>query len=319
MVKPRVAVLRGGPSGEYEVSMKTGSSVMAALDKLNYQYKDIVITRTGEWLDQGRARQPILTLTGIDVVFIALHGEFGEDGGIQRFLSHHHVPYTGSRALASSTAFNKLFAKRVIGGLGIKTPRHVMCTRKPQLKQMVVNKLAHELGDRIVLKPVASGSSLDTYAGITPQRAGELLPSLLDRHEQILAEEYIDGKEVTIGVLDRFRNEEHYVLPAVEIVPADEFYSYDAKYSGESNLICPGRLHRAEREALARAAALIHRQLDMRHYSRSDFRLYNGELYYLETNSLPGLTPASLFPRGLEAVGARYEQLVDHLITLARA
>ena len=317
MLKPRVAVVRGGQSNEYEVSMKTGASVLQSLAKRHYQAKDIVITRQGEWLDGGKVRDPERTLTGIDTVFIALHGEHGEDGRVQRFLSHHHMPYTGSRALGSSFALNKMFTKNVASKHGIRTPRSLLITR--DTPTLLAADIERELGETVVVKPASCGSSVDTHVAITAAAAADVVETLLDRYVAVLVEEYIAGKEVTVGLLEQFRGEVHYMLPVIEIVPPAEqaFYSYDAKYGGQSRYECPGRVSRNELRELYDITKNIHLLLDLRHYSRADFLIRDGEVYFLEVNTLPGLTEHSLFPKGLQAVGASYEDLVEHLVAMA--
>lgn len=314
MSQPRVAVLRGGASREYEVSMKTGAAVLRSLAKLQYPAKDIVITRNDEWLDGGKVRTPELTLTGIDVVFIALHGEHGEDGRVQRFLTHHCMPYTGSRALASATALNKSLTKELLAAQGVKTPIHQ--TLRASDAPLDLATITDRFGERVVVKPAASGSSIDTYVGITPARVLEVLPELLEQYESVLLEEYVTGREVTVGLLEGFRDTPHYLMPVIEILPPEshDFYSYEAKYGGETRFECPGRISKKEQQALQDITATVHTALDLRQYSRSDFILQDGEPYFLEVNTLPGLTEHSLFPQALQAVGSSHEALVDHLI-----
>lgn len=313
MTQKRVAVIRGGMSDEYEVSMKTGASVLRAFDSLNYPKKDIVITRKGEWLDGGKVREPEKCLTGIDVVFLALHGGYGEDGQIQKFLTHHSIPYTGSRALASATAFNKQLTKKLLKDTSITTPVYYVFTDEDEVV------LPADLGEKVVVKPVASGSSLDTHVAVDIKVADVIVRSLLETYEQVMVEQYIEGREVTVGVIEGFREKDYYMLPVVEIVPpqACAFYSYDAKYGGESQLECPGRVSKKEQALLEEAALTVHTHLDLKHYSRSDFIIKDGVPYFLEVNTLPGLTEHSLFPRALQAVGVRYEELIAHLISQA--
>jgi D-alanine-D-alanine ligase len=119
----RVAVLRGGPSNEYDVSMQSGANVLAALKELGYQVRDIVITRKGEWLENGLVKQPAQALEAVDAVFIALHGAYGEDGTLQRLLQIHKIPFTGSNALSSNIAFNKILTKQTLQEHGVLAPK----------------------------------------------------------------------------------------------------------------------------------------------------------------------------------------------------
>lgn len=317
MVKPRIAVLRGGPSDEYEVSMQTGAAVLAALAGSEYDPLDIVITRGGEWLLHGFPRQPRDILAVSDAVFIGLHGAYGEDGTLQRFLDLHGIPYTGSRAFASSLAMNKILAKEHLYDSPVKMPAHMRVTSG---RNTDIVRLAHTLEDLLgpecVVKPVAGGSSIGTRI---VRGAGELTKALqeaLREREEVLVEERIRGKEATCGVLERFRGEDLYVLPTIEIVPpADEsFFTHTAKYSGKTDEICPGRFTHQEKEEIMRLAALVHRTLGLTQYSRSDFIVADDGIYFLEVNTLPGLTPESLMPKALGAVGSSHQELVHHLL-----
>jgi D-alanine-D-alanine ligase len=321
MAVPRVAVLRGGPSDEYEVSMKTGASVLSALTTLPYEPVDVVIAKNGEWVVGGFPRQPKDALAMADVAFIALHGAYGEDGTVQRLLDRLSIPYTGSQAYPSSLAMNKILTKEHLYDLPFLMSPHMRVTKG---RNTDIIRLAHRLeelfGHECVVKPVAGGSSVDTF--IT-RGTGELvraLTELLSRREEVLVEKRIRGREATVGVVERFRGEDLYALPAVEIVPASDqaFFTYDAKYAGKSDEVCPGRFSVEEKRALAEFAKLIHTTIGLRQYSRSDFIVADDGIYFLEVNTLPGLTTASLMPKELDAVGCRYADFVGHLIEDAR-
>lgn len=320
MQHKRVAVLRGGPSEEYEVSMKTGSAVLAALDVLNYPKKDIVITKKGEWLDRGFVRTPEQLLQDVDVVFIALHGRYGEDGQVQKILQRLLIPFTGSGALASGIAFNKQLTKDSLAAHGIKMPRH----RRVRLQEIendeLVEDLFEELGSELFIKPLASGSSHGARYIPNKDSLLKAVEELRQFHEEILIEEFIRGREATVAVLNQFRNEDVYVLPVVEIVPpnGEPIFSYENKYNGRTEEICPGRFSYSEKAELSKLAALAHTALACDHYSRSDFIVRDGEVYFLEINTLPGLTSESLFPKAAAAVGLEFNQLIAQLVETAR-
>ncbi|MEM9336253.1 MAG: D-alanine--D-alanine ligase [Patescibacteria group bacterium] len=321
MKTTRVAVLRGGPSEEYEVSMETGKSVLAALEKLQYPTKDIMISRSGEWLIDGVARQPERALEAIDVVFIALHGNYGEDGTVQKILERHHIPFTGSRAFASGFALNKDLTKNLMRQYEIAMPKHMKLSRSgvsdPYRSATALQEL---LGHQVVIKPLASGSSLGVQIITEAPELPLALTNALTDYDEIIVEEYIHGKEATVGVLEGFRGAALYRLPAIEIVPpaTEQFFSYNAKYSGDSDEICPGRFSEEEKHVLGEIASLVHDRLGLAQYSRSDFIIKDGRPYFLEVNTLPGLTAQSLFPKTVSAVGASYEDLIEHLITTAK-
>jgi len=313
----RVAVLRGGPSDEYDVSMQTGAGVLAAIDHDQFEPLDVVITKSGSWLYSGREWFPEQLLALVDVVFIALHGAYGEDGKIQRILDRYRVPYTGSKAYASSIAINKVLTKDHLRDLGVQLSPHMVVSKDSRKN---IHKVAGAIGDmfgpQYVIKPVASGSSVGTMmiqnAALLPQA----LDDALKHYDQVLVEKRIIGREATCGVLNRFRDREIYTLPPIEIVPpaSADFFANDVKYNGQTEEICPGRFSRGEKEEIERVAQSVHEVLDLSQYSRSDFMVGQDGIYFLEVNTLPGLTSESLFPKAMIAIGSSYEELIKHLI-----
>jgi D-alanine-D-alanine ligase len=244
MKHTRVAVLRGGPSEEYDVSMQTGANVLKALNEIGYQVKDVVITRKGEWLENGLVRKPEYILASIDVVFIALHGAYGEDGNLQKLLEIYGLPYTGSTNLTSRIAFNKILTKNTLKQAGIKQPKHVKITQADLARIAVITEQINtELGQELFVKPICGGSSVGVGYAANESKFIELLEALLKQHDSVMVEEFIRGKEATVAVLEGYRQQTEYILPVVEIVPPpeDPFFSYENKYNGLTNEICPGR------------------------------------------------------------------------------
>lgn len=316
-----VAVLRGGPSSEYEVSLRSGASVLNALDKEKYDPRDIFIDRNGTWHMHGLEMLPERALRGVDVAFNAMHGHYGEDGEAQRLLEALAIPYTGSSAAASALAFNKQHTKQAIKKLGIKTPK-ALAVPPPQDGDF--EKLAFTIfrgfPHPAIVKPVIGGSSVGTTIvdnfhtlAWALKRAHEVAP-------KALIEEFIRGKEATVGVIDHFRGETTYALMPVEIVPpaSRPFFDYHAKYSGESIERVPGHFSHEEKGELAQMAKKVHEGLGLSHYSRSDFIVGKRGIFFLEVNTLPGLTEESLLPKALHAVGSRLSEFLDHVINLAR-
>lgn len=317
-----VAVLRGGPSNEYEVSLKTGAGVLQALQDSPFRAKDIVINKAGHWLIEGFKKEPLQALQDVDVVFLALHGAYGEDGKVQRLLEGLGIPYTGTRAFESGVAINKLMTKDQIVPLGIKTPRHMQVSRSGRPDPVGTATAIAELftSERYVIKPVSGGSSLDTAIVTGVSALAREIARLLEIYETIMVEECVTGKEATVGILENYRGERWYKMPVIEIVPPAEagFFAAHVKYTGETEEIVPGRFTKAEREALHEAALKVHQHLKLRHYSRSDFIVTKDGPVFLEVNTLPGLTEQSLFPKAIDAVGGTYQELVTHLINLAQ-
>lgn len=320
--KIRVAVLRGGPSSEYDVSLKTGETVLKSLSPEKYQPLDIFISKEGIWHVGGIEKTPAEALKYADVAFVALHGQYGEDGKIQRILEHLGIPFTGSRSFASAVAMNKHLTKSGLSGfLGkIKMAAHKIYTRD-EIKIKGVHGLFREIPHPSVVKPASAGSSV----GVTVVRdlfmLEEALTKALEHSDSVIIEEFIEGKEATCGVIDSFRDEKHYALLPVEIVPhtASPFFDYHAKYSGGSTELCPPNFNEATKKLIQEAAQIVHQELGLRHYSRSDFIVHPKRgVYFLEVNTLPGLTPESLLPKSITAVGSSLPEFLDHVITLAR-
>ncbi len=317
----RVAVLRGGPSSEYEVSLKSGAAVLSALRKLEYPHKDITITKRGDWLESGISRNPENALQAVDVVFVALHGEYGEDGQVQRILQRLNIPFTGSNAFSSAIAFNKDLTKQSIKDHGIKMAKHRKIDRSSLHNlQSELDYIGSTMSDELFVKPLASGSSIGArYVG-SHAHLRDTLSDILAAHDAVMVEEFIRGKEATVGVLERFRDHDIYALPPIEIIPPNgqAFFSNEVKYNGTTQEIVPGRFSYTEKIALADVAVRVHKALHLDHYSRSDFIVKDGEVYFLEVNTLPGLTSESLLPKAAAAIGLEFNDLVKHLIDTSR-
>ncbi len=320
MSRLRVAVLRGGPSSEYDVSLATGRSVLTHLDEDRYQPLDVLITRDGVWHFRGMPVEPERVARQADVVVNALHGSYGEDGGVQRVLESLRIPYTGSRAVPSAAAMHKAVAKEYLRAHGVKTPRHVVFPVSHDLNQRVV-ELFRNFPQPSVIKPVNAGSSVGVTVARTFAEFENGIVHGFQFSPTLLIEEYIVGREATCGVVDQFRGEDTYALFPIEIVPPREnaFFDYHAKYSGASDEICPGRFSASEKKEIQDLALLAHQSLGLRHYSRSDFIVSPRGVYFLEVNTLPGLTEQSLVPKALAAHGVSLPEFLDHVINLAVA
>lgn len=322
MSKLRVAVLRGGPSAEHDVSMRTGQSVIGALDASSrYVPVDVVVTRGGEWVIEGFTRKPQTFLETVDAVFIALHGAYGEDGEVQRILTRAGVPYTGSTSYPSALAMNKILTKDHLYDLPMKFAPHIRVTADQSTNLVrVSNRVEELLGSECVVKPIMGGSSLDTFITSGMRSLIDALEQLLSKYPDVLVEKRIRGREATCGVVERFRNKSLYALPVIEIaLPSeDTFFDHEAKYSGVTEEICPARFPHETKRTVEDYARRIHRTLGLRQYSRSDFIVADDGVYFLEVNTLPGLTAESLLPKSLDAVGCTYPSFVEHLVEDAR-
>lgn len=316
MGKHRVGVVRGGPSSEYEVSLKTGGSVLEHLPADKYHAHDILITRDGTWHLSGLPLSPAQLVDRVDVVFNALHGEYGEDGRIQSVLESVGVPYTGSNTFASAIGMNKPLAKEIFKRNGLRVPRGLIVKRGEH--ENPARFIFEKISPPWVIKPADRGSSVGLSLAKTFNQLDETLQLAFTVSPNALVEEYIRGKEATCGVVDNFRDRETYTLPPIEIrKPGGGVWGYKDKYSGETEEICPGNFTSDEKLALEKMAAQAHRSLGLRHYSRADFILSPRGIYLLEVNTLPGMTAESLLPKALHAVGCAYPDFLDHVLQLA--
>ncbi|HRH23984.1 MAG TPA: D-alanine--D-alanine ligase [Candidatus Paceibacterota bacterium] len=315
-----VGVLRGGPSKEHEVSLKTGAAILKNLDIGRYTVRDIYIDKQGNWHVHGRPTTPPEALRSVDVVIVGLHGEYGEDGEVQKILERHGIPYTGSNSFASYLAMHKVMAKERARELGVLTPEYRFIQNAEQAEEILADVI-RSFHQPVVVKPIRWGSSvgISMVSGYAPLHAA-VMQLLSAGAGGVLIEEVIRGREATQGVVQNLRGEKLYALPSIEIVPPEnDFFSYDAKYSGKSREICPAPFSKKEQEELARIARVMHEGLGLRHYSRSDFIISPKGIYYLETNTLPGMTSESLLPKSLAAVGVSFPDFLSHLVDLSVA
>ena len=244
-----------------------------------------------------------------DVVFLALHGACGEDGRIQATLDLLGVPYTGSGCLGSALAMDKDLTKQIVAPLGVKTPewRTLSCYAEAEIPLIVAaTKLP------VVVKPVDSGSSI----GVAIAHSEEELTAALKEHvgqNRVILEQYVSGREIDVGVLDGES------LPSIEIIPKAGFYDYVNKYQAGSTVeICPTPIDPAIETKLRCAALTVHNALGLKAYSRSDYIVdEKGDVYFLEINTLPGMTPTSLMPQEAAAVGISYAALCQKIVDIA--
>ena len=310
-----VAVLRGGMGDEHAVSLKTGSAFLQNLPEA-YQGVDVFIDRGGTWHVRGVPISPERSLAGADVAINALHGAYGEDGTVQHILERSGIPYTGAGAYASGASLNKVLAKEVLGRQGVKLPRHVILKVSPDLERDAIEAF-RKFSPPVVVKPIASGSSVGVALGRTFAEFWDALKEAFSRSREVMVEEYIVGKEATVGVIEDFRGQSQYALLPVEVLrPPYSIFGFDQKLSPAAMLRTPASFSRDESAQLEQLALLAHRALSLRHYSRSDFIVSPHGIYFLEANALPGLADDSAFGKSLQAVGVSIKDFTGHLLSL---
>ncbi len=301
----KVLVLQGGRSAEREVSLNTGSQVAEALSSLGHQVI-AVDAAAHDFIEQIKAAEP-------DVVFVCLHGRFGEDGTVQGLLELIGLPYVGSGVLASALAMDKVMSKYLFACMDIPTPDFVALRRS---ETWDAEEITRRLGRKTVVKPANEGSAIGVTIAHEPAELPAAIELAFTHDTSVLVEAFVSGVEVTVGVLG---NDELTALPTLEIVPEHEFYDYDSKYvPGMSRHIVPARLSEELQAECRRMALDAHRALGCRGMSRSDTIVTeSGEAYLLETNTIPGMTATSLLPDAARAAGIEFPALCDILVRLA--
>ena len=295
-----VGVLMGGDSTEKEISLKSGEAVCEALECKGYNIKRLTIKTLYDV-------ENLLSKVEIDCIFIALHGGFGEDGAIQKILDDMEIPYTGSSPQTCYLAMNKIESKKILEENGLSVPAY---------KILKLNQNLMDLGDfslPLVVKPSMQGSSIGLTIVYNKNILKEAIKEAFNFNSQIIIEQYIEGKEITVGIL------ENEALPVIEIVPKREFYDYKAKYTkGLTEYLIPAPINRELCSKIQNIGLKAHKSLNCDYFSRIDMRLSpEGEVFILEINSIPGLTPGSLLPKAAEAAGVRFEDLCAKIVNSA--
>lgn len=326
----RVGVMRGGMSNEYEVSLRSGAQVLDAISKLpqgKYKAVDMLVTKSGDWHLNGLPVTLDKLKENVDIVWNALHGGSGEDGTLASFLHKSGILYTGSHAFPSALAMEKNLAKKKVKMHGIKVPQDYIVNPYDTASGISISDYATEQARSVfrstpppwIVKPVSGGSSLGIVLARTLPELGRAISKALSYGDALIVEEFIEGKEATAGVVEGLRGEELYALVPIEILKdKKEMYDYFQKYSLSGRTVVGGSFTAREKEMLQVLARSVHQLLGLRHYSRSDFVINSrGEVYFIEVNSLPGLTEHSLVPQALSAVGVSMPQFVEHVLDQA--
>jgi D-alanine-D-alanine ligase len=349
--KIRVGVLTGGASAERDISLATGAQIAASLDPnrfevvlldpLAFMARNPEITPAqrdqAQRLVEGGARlepdhqlprglekqiesasralvpatRVMASAEPIDVVLIALHGTWGEDGRIQGLLDTIGVPYTGSGVLASALAMDKEVAKQVLAASGLDVPRGVVVRGTDP----AAIESARSVGLPAFVKPVGSGSSVGASIVQTDKDLAPAIESALEYDERVLVEEQIRGRELTVPVIG---NDDLTALPVIEILTKRAFFDYSAKYdAGESEEVCPAEIPPDVAKRAQELAVRAHRALHCRGMSRTDFMWSGERMVALEVNTIPGMTANSLLPKAARAAGIKFGDLLERFVDWA--
>ncbi|MFL0250512.1 D-alanine--D-alanine ligase family protein [Clostridium neuense] len=337
-MKKKIAILFGGQSTEHEVSRVSAASVLRNIDVTKYEVYPIGITKKGEWFEytgsideiesgawennqfyKNPKAQDILFSKEVDVVFPVLHGLFGEDGTIQGLCKLIGVPCVGPGVLSSSVCMDKVYTKYVLEHFNIKQADYVIVSLNEykNQKEEIIKTIEKKLNYEVFIKPSNSGSSVGITKAHNREELEKGLEEALKYDRKVLVETAINAREVEVAVLG---NDEPKASVPGEIVPAKEFYDYEAKYeNAASELLIPAKLSEDKLEEIRKTAVEVYKALDCSGMARVDFLVDKDTLdvYLNEVNTIPGFTKISMYPKLWEATSKDYKRLIDDLIELA--
>jgi len=301
----RIGVLMGGPSSEREISLKSGEAVYAVLKQLGLEIIAIDIKT-----DSIEENIKLIESYGIDCAFLALHGRFGEDGQIQRILEMMQLPYTGSRVEASRLAMDKVASRAIFKSHGLHVPKYKVLDKASDHQGANTDP---DLSWPLVIKPATQGSSIGLSIVFKKEDLSKAIALAFTFDDRLIVEEYIKGRELTVGILDE------QALPVIEIIPKKTYFDYEAKYQpGLTDYVVPAQLEEGLIKKVSQAALSAHKLLGCFGCSRVDMILSeNNEPFVLELNTIPGLTSTSLLPKAAKSVGIEFSKLCLTLIKLA--
>lgn len=300
----KIGVLMGGHSSEREISLKSGKAVLNALKEERCDVVPIDIIE-----EKSERIASFISSYGIDIAFIALHGRLGEDGKIQTILENLDIPYTGSGIKASRLAINKIATQNFLKNNGINVPSYVSLIKNEKFS---FDSLAKELSLPVVVKPASEGSSIGIHIVQQRDELGHALQSAWEHDDQLIIEEYIRGREFTVGILEK------EPLAVIEVVPKRSFFDFTAKYEqGMTEYIVPAEISPKTTVHLQQVALKVHNIIGCSDLSRIDFMIdEQGREYVLELNTIPGFTSTSLVPKAAKIKGLSFNQLCLKLIEL---
>ena len=297
-MKKKILILCGGMSKERLVSLDTGKQVANELKKNKY---DAITCEPDDTLLKN------IKLFNPDIIFNALHGQFGEDGYIQTILENQKIPYTHSGVISSSIAMDKEISKEIFIKNKILTPKYIKFSYKKNEKN-IIKIIEKKLKFPVVIKPINEGSSVHVYICTKKNIIKNL--KILSIYNQILIEEFIPGREIQVAIMG------NKILGAIELEPKRKFYDYEAKYNANAKTkhIIPVNLNKNDLNKITNIAHKVHQIIGCRGVTRSDFKYYNGKFYLLEINTQPGMTKLSLVPEIANYVGINFIQLIEWIL-----
>ncbi|TSC71817.1 MAG: D-alanine-D-alanine ligase [Parcubacteria group bacterium Gr01-1014_70] len=316
----KIGVVMGGPSSEHEISLLTGRNVLRGLVEAGHDAHPVYIAHSGNWFlgeKRGVAYDPTHVCGKFDVMFNATHGEFGEDGRLQQIFERCNVPYTGSGVAASALAWNKTVSCDVFKNAGLVVPRAVVIYKNSFDPPHHLKEVHWMSAAPWVVKPAACGSSVGVSIAYSFPELERSIAHAFSYGNAVRVEEHINGREITCGVLEDFNGEKYHALHPIEIIPPEgRFFDYQVKYDGSTKEI-PAPFFGEMLRHVEHVAVTAHKALGCRHYSRTDMIIKKNKIYVLETNTLPGLTAESLFPKAASWAKLDFPRLCEHIVQLA--
>ena len=336
----KIGIIFGGSSTEHEISLMSAKSVIENLNKEKYDIYPIYIDKEGKWYKAYIQKETseknieienvVKYLKSLDVVFPVLHGKNGEDGTIQGMLEMLKIPYVGCKVLASSIGMDKVYTKIIFERDKISQTPYIHIKKKNNTYKIVkdnfedenleVEKIIAKLKFPMFIKPSNSGSSVGVKKANNIEELERAIENASKYDTKILVEQGVNGKEVECAILDDGNKNNIVVSTVGEVLPAEEFYSFDAKYNiPESKTIIPAKLDDSQIEEVRKLAIRAFKAIDGSGLSRVDFFIENetNNIYINEINTMPGFTQISMYPKLFEAVGINYPELLDRLIESA--
>ena len=307
MQRKKILVLMGGISEEREVSLRSGKAVLDALLALDYEA--LAIDFNSSAIKEIIEYKP-------DLVFIALHGKYGEDGTVQGLLDSLQIPYTGSGVATSAICIDKVLSKRFFNAEGIpNAPFRIIFNHDLTDPDILREQLISNIGLPMVVKAATQGSSIGTFIIKDENEILSAVNNAFKYSREVLIEKFIDGQELTVAIIG---NEEPQVLPLIEITSANEFYDYESKYTkGMCEHIIPARIGEESQADITRISKQVYTLMGCRGFARVDFMLdKSGQPYVLEVNTIPGMTEMSLVPDAARAAGISFTELINYIVRL---
>ena len=324
-MKKNIAIVAGGDSGEYEISVKSGEQLLKQIDKTLYNPILIYVKGTNWRAIFNNNKIPVdknnfsVTVNNekikFECVLIGIHGTPGEDGRLQSYFEMMNVPFTTCGVLSSALTFNKFACKEYLSKYGIHTAKAILIREKDSIDAL---KIADYLGLPCFIKPNNGGSSCGVSKITSVDEIVPAIEEALEHDDEVIIEEFIEGTEITCGVMKN--DEKSIIFPIAEIVSKNDFFDYEAKYtSGMSEEIIPARIPEDIKKACEQTSSMIYDKLFCRGVVRIDYIIRDGKLYFLEVNTVPGMTELSIIPRMIKAAGLTVTEVLTDLIETAIA